>query len=69
MRAGRWRDEQAISIAWYTAALMRTKRLPKLKRFLGHDGARVLRGKELERRRDEFEELSQRMGMVRRHDK
>lgn len=67
--AARWRDEQALSVAWYTAALMRTKRMPKLKRFLGHDGARVLMGKDLEGRKTEFEEISRRMGTVKRHDK
>lgn len=66
--AARWRNEQVLSVAWYTAALMRTKRMPKLKRFLGHDGARVLRGKELERRKREFEEMSRRMGTVKHHD-
>ena len=67
--AARWHDEQALSVAWYTAALMRTKRMPKLKRFLGHDGARVLKGQELERRTTEFEELSRRMGTVKHDDK
>ena len=69
VNAASWRNEQLLSVAWYTAALMRTRRMPKLKQFLGHDGARALKGKELDRRTSEFEEISRRMGTVKRHDK
>ena len=57
-----------LSGAWYTAALMRTKRLPKLKRFLGRDGPKVLKGGALTERAAEFEEITRRMGTVKRHD-
>lgn len=47
VRAHRTREEKlALSTAWHTAALMRSKRMPSLKRFLTADQAQVVRGQE-----------------------
>lgn len=55
-----WRDEQAqrqqIALAWRTAALTRAKKLPTLKQLLTPP-AKPLAGAELERRRQEFEQM------------
>ncbi len=64
--AAAWRQEQALrrelTQAWTVAALSRMKRLPTLKRLLRPRRARRLSGAELEARRQEFAELSARMG-------
>jgi len=53
-----WRLSQDISLAWLTAALVRSKKMPALKNLLtSAKPARKLRGKELDNRRREFEEL------------
>lgn len=61
----RRRVRQDLSLAWHTAALSRVKRMPSLKRLLasskGSDKARPLKGKELEKRRDEFETLTEKV--------
>lgn len=46
-----------ISLAWHTAALTRAKKMPPLARLIEPPPARPLEGAELERRRDEFEEM------------
>ena len=51
------RQSQDIRLAWLTAALVRSKKMPPLERLLTAKPARKLRGKELERRKREFEEL------------
>lgn len=75
MEARMWQAEQtrklAVQQAWLTAVLERSKRVPPLKRLLGDDKARPLRGKELERRRAEHEAIVAHMGKtrkVKRHD-
>ncbi len=64
--AARWRlqreHERDAWLAWHIAALQRVKRLPDLRRFMGRDKARPLRGAELERRRREHEEIVRRLG-------
>lgn len=51
--------ERELSVAWLTAALTRSKRLPKLKTLIIQSRpARVLRGKELALRRSEFNDLT-----------
>jgi hypothetical protein len=63
IEAATWRlqNEQArmMSLAWYTAALMRAKRLPPLAQLLAQLKPR--KNVPIERRRDEFEELKARM--------
>lgn len=56
-RRRREAQQRSAWLAWHMAALSRMKRLPTLKRFLGTDQARVLKGVELERRRAEHAEL------------
>jgi hypothetical protein len=64
IEAAIWRDErrqkQDTALAWRMAALMRSKRLPSLKNLLStaRPEARPLSGEELERRREEFREMS-----------
>jgi len=64
IEAAIWRDErrqkQDTALAWRMAALMRSKQLPSLQRLLDTANAetRPLSGEELERRRDEFREMS-----------
>jgi len=62
IEAAIWRDEQRqkhdVVLAWRTAALMRAKRMPSLKQLLNTKPARPLRGKELEKRRQEFKEMT-----------
>jgi hypothetical protein len=61
IEAAVWRDErqqrQIIAQAWGTAALTRAKRLPGLRQLLAGPG-KALKGRELEKREQEFEELS-----------
>lgn len=45
--------KQAIQMAWLTAALERSKRLPPLKRLLGEEQSRPLHGDELIKRQAE----------------
>ena len=53
-----WRVSQDIRLAWLMAALVRSKKMPSLKMILASaKPARKLRGKELENRKREFEEL------------
>lgn len=56
-----WRDERQqkreIALAWRTAALTRSKRLPSLPSLLAGKAKR-LQGKELKRRRQEFTEMT-----------
>lgn len=61
-----WREEmqqkQLMAAAWHTAALMRQKRMPSLQRFLNPPKpARKLTGKELEKRRKQHREMTQRL--------
>ena len=59
--AATWRAEEQtrrdISLAWHTAALMRSRRMPTLKSLLGGGKAKVLEGAELERRRSEHAKM------------
>lgn len=61
-----WRQtqqaQQAVSLAWYVAALSRVKKLPPLRQLLQGQEARPLRGEELKRRRAEHEDIVKRMG-------
>lgn len=75
LEAGAWQAEQArkraVQQAWLTAALERSKRMPRLKSLLGDDKAQPLRGAELERRKAEHEAMVAHMGTthrVKRHD-
>lgn len=69
IRAAEWRMEQEQRgrawLAWHTAALSRAKRLPALGRLLGGGEAKELQGDELERRRQEHEDLKRRMNVGR----
>jgi hypothetical protein len=60
--ASLWREEvqqkQDLTLAWQTAALIRAKRLPSLKQLLNNKPAKPLRGEELEKRRQEFKEMT-----------
>lgn len=66
LRASIWREQQSrrrdIRLAWYTAALARAKRLPRLAELLAEGENRKLTGDGSERRKQEFRELKQRMG-------
>jgi hypothetical protein len=57
-----WRDEvqqrRNLTLAWQTAALTRAKRMPSLKQLLNTKPARPLHGEELEKRRQEFKEMT-----------
>lgn len=61
MAAAGWREErqnkQQIALAWRTAALTRSKRLPSLASLLAGK-AKKLHGKELARRRQEFKQMT-----------
>ncbi len=61
-----WREAQAhsraITLAWYTAALQRAKRLPSLKRLLNPPKTKRLTPQEKRQRAAEFAELTERMG-------
>ena len=56
-RRRREAQRRSAWLAWHIAALTRAKRMPSLTRMLGTDKARVLRGAELERRRQEHADL------------
>jgi hypothetical protein len=60
--ASLWREEiqqkRDLTLAWQTAALTRAKRLPSLKQLLNTKPARPLHGAELEKRRQEFKEMT-----------
>lgn len=60
IEAALWRDEHAqrqqVAASWRTAALMRAKKLPSLRKLLADRPAKPLSGRELERRRREFEQ-------------
>jgi hypothetical protein len=62
IEAAIWRDErrqkQDVALAWRTAALVRAKRMPSLKQLLAIGPARPLAGKEKEKRRREYKEMS-----------
>ena len=64
--AAAWREQRQrewdARMTWNTAAMVRTKLLPSLKRFLGKDKARPLQGAELAKREAEFAALVRRMG-------
>ena len=54
--------ERDLTVAWYTAALSRGKRLPPLHRLLHPPQTRKLSGAEKAKRAAEFAELKARMG-------
>jgi hypothetical protein len=62
-----WREEvqqkQDLTQAWQTAALTRAKRLPSLKVLLNMKPAKPLRGEELEKRRQEFKEMTKNLDL------
>jgi hypothetical protein len=63
IEATNWRHKQLerreITMAWLTAALTRTKRLPKLKPLLAQTKRpKKLTGEQLQERRREFKELA-----------
>jgi len=62
IEASIWRDErnQQMNIvqAWRMATMMRAKRIPSLKALLNTKPAKPLHGKELEKRRREFKEMT-----------
>jgi len=62
IEASIWRDErnQQMNIvqAWRIAMMMRAKRIPSLKALLNTKPAKPLHGKELEKRRREFKEMT-----------
>ena len=64
IQAAAWRLEQEhkrdVWLAWHVAALSRARRLPPLARLLGSGKARALEGEELEERRTEHAEMTQR---------
>lgn len=57
-----WREEirqkREVALAWRTAMLTRARRLPSLKQLLNTKPARPLHGKELEKRRKEFADMT-----------
>lgn len=58
----RYQHDQNMRLAWTMAALQRSKRMTPLKRLQSPPPkAKTLRGAELEARRAEFDELTQRM--------
>lgn len=57
----RHEHELAAWLAWHTAALGRTKKMPSLERLLRGHKTVQLRGDELEKRRKEHAELAERM--------
>jgi len=67
IEAANWRWERemhtAAWVAWHTAALQRSKRMPPLSRLVSKlRPKRKASGREMAGRRREFEELKQRMG-------
>lgn len=61
IEAAIWRDQQRqkqdTALAWRVAAYTRAKRLPSLKQLLSTGPAKPLRGAELEKRRQEFQDM------------
>lgn len=62
MEAKSWKEDadrkNSIANAWLTAALVRSKRLPPLSKLLNSGPARKLVGEELEKRRQEFKDMT-----------
>jgi len=62
IEASIWRDDrrQELDIvqAWSTAMLIRAKHIPSLKQLLNTKPAKPLHGKELEKRRREFKDMT-----------
>jgi len=62
-----WREEvrqkQNLTLAWQTAALTRAKRLPSLKQLLNTKPAKPLTGVELEKRRQEFRDMTKNLDL------
>lgn len=62
IEAAIWRDEQdqkrVVALARSIAVLSRAKRIPSLKQLLSRGPAKPLRGAELERRREEFADMT-----------
>jgi hypothetical protein len=67
IEAAIWRDErrQELDIiqAWSMATLMRAKRIPSLKQLLDTKPAKPLHGKELEKRRQEFANMTKNLNL------
>lgn len=67
IEAAGWRSEQqdkrAAWTAWLTAKLTRAKRMPSWKRLMGEPETKVLKGEELERRRQERGEMMEQMDL------
>ena len=67
IEASIWRDErrQELDIvqAWSIASLMRAKRIPSLKQLLNTKPAKPLHGKELEKRRQEFADMTKNLNL------
>lgn len=63
-----WRIEQSqkndLSLAWMIAALSRSKRLPSLKQLLFTKPAIALEGIELEKRRQEFSDMTKNVDLT-----
>ena len=51
--------EDLTWLAWHVAVFERQKTIPPLKQLLSRGKTRVLEGEELERRRQEFKEMSE----------
>ena len=62
-----WREEvrqkQNLTLAWQTAALTRAKRLPSLKQLLNTKPAKPLVGAEMEKRRQEFRDMTKNLDL------
>ena len=62
-----WREEvqqkRDLVLAWQTAALTRAKRMPSLKQLLNTKPARPLVGEELEKRREEFRQMTKNLDL------
>jgi len=67
IEASIWRNERRQELdlvqAWSMAKLMRAKRIPPLKALLNTKPAKPLRGKELEKARQEFKELNKNLNL------
>ena len=67
IEASIWREEVRqkwdITVAWQTASLSRAKRMPSLKQLLNTKPARPLHGAELEKRRQEFREMTAKLDL------
>lgn len=65
--AAAWRQDvdhrRNAWLAWHVAALSRAKRLPSLKRLVEPKDAKPLHGEELERRRQERDDMLQSIDM------